>query len=91
MLSDLALTAAATPLIRNPASRFAFIAQSKHAVQLFVDGKCHDCADKPAVFAQNLCASDHVEISPQFAQVGEVVELIVKLCNQGSIAFDDDD
>ena len=89
--SAAALIAAAIPLIRNPASRFAFISQGENAVQLVVDGKCHDCAGRVAVFAQNLCASDHVEISPQFVQAGEVVELIVMLCNQGSIAFDDDD
>jgi len=73
-------------LQRNPASRFAFIAQSA-GVLLMVDGECHDCAGPSADFAQALCARACFEVDPALASSKETVALLTQLFNQGSIAF----
>ncbi len=73
-------------LMRNPASRFAFIRQSS-SILLFVDGDCFDCTDSAADFAQRICAGDR----PIIDTIDPAIEaLIMQLINQGSLSFDDE-
>jgi 50S ribosomal protein L16 3-hydroxylase len=72
-------------LLRNPASRFAFVRGAAGAVQLFVDGACFDCAGAVASVAERLCAEDRVVLGPD----GEAaLDLIRTLFNQGSLGFE---
>ena len=82
-----ALTADTT-LRRNPASRFSFIRQSADTLLLFVDGACFECADETATFAQQLCGHDGSKIDAELSGSDSAMALIVKLCNQGSVALD---
>jgi 50S ribosomal protein L16 3-hydroxylase len=75
------------PLLRNPASRFAFVRQES-GVMLFVDGHAHDCSGVTAAFAEELCARPQVVIATQFLTADAVVGLIVELANDGSVAFE---
>jgi 50S ribosomal protein L16 3-hydroxylase len=77
------------PLCRNPASRFAFIRQSAETLLLFVDGQCFECAEDAMAFAERLCAQDRITIDEGISDA--VKALIVKLINQGSVAFDQED
>ncbi|WP_428331926.1 JmjC domain-containing protein [Novosphingobium sp.] len=74
-------------LQRNPASRFAFIAQSGRDVLLMVDGECHDCTGPSADFARAVCAQACFEVDAALAESEATVALLVQLHNQGSIAF----
>ena len=78
-------------LLRNPASRFAFVRQEDAAVLLFADGQCFDCAGDAAVLAENLCAQAETAPPVQWAQSMPVVRLIAALINQGSVTFEDAD
>jgi 50S ribosomal protein L16 3-hydroxylase len=78
-------------LLRNPASRFAFVRQEDAAVLLFADGQCFDCAGDAAVLAENLCAQAEMAPPLQWAQSMPVVRLIAALINQGSVTFEDAD
>lgn len=71
-------------LHRNPASRFSFVRQGAGAVTLFVDGESFDCDGALAEFAETLCAQDRVTVAGQ----SDVVGLVLKLFNQGSIGFE---
>ena len=82
------LTAAA-PLVRNAASRFAFIRDAAGNVSLFVDGACFECTGEAAVFAEQLCASDRIACDAAWSKPDEVAELILELLNRGSVAFAD--
>lgn len=75
------------PLTRNPASRFSFVRQGD-AILLFVDGECFECREETAAFAEALCAQDRVMTEANLANSPAAMELIAKLINQGSIAFD---
>lgn len=87
-----ALLAQETPLIRNPASRFSFIAKRDgDGNLLFVDGQCHDCTGDAAGLAERLCAAPAITVDPQLAGSAATVALIGALIDQGSLAFDDDD
>ena len=77
-------------LERNPASRFAFVAQDAGAVLLFVDGECYECSGVTAEFAQTICAQDRLAAGTAVAASAEAVALIVELFNQGSLAFTED-
>ena len=79
------------PLIRNPASRFSFIRGEAGALSLFVDGEHYACGGDMARFAEQLCAHD--TIAPDASVLGsdEAMAMIVKLYNQGSVAFELDD
>lgn len=77
---------AGTPLVRNPASRFAFIRQTLSSILLFADGHCFSCSDEAADFAQRICADTQLVVAPGSAP--EALELIAALFNQGSLAFD---
>ncbi|WP_296719672.1 cupin domain-containing protein [Erythrobacter sp.] len=81
--------AAGTPLVRNPASRFAFIRQSPSSVLLFADGHCFACRDAAADLAQRICAEVQTMVAPDCDP--EVLELIAALFNEGSLAFDSPD
>jgi len=76
---------------RNPASRFAFVAQPAGEVQLFVDGESYDCRAETATFAEILCAQDRFEADRALAGSDAAVALIAQLYNQGSLAFADED
>lgn len=78
-------------LCRNPASRFAFVAQGDGAVTLFVDGQAYDCCGDSAALAQQLCAADAVLIDPALLESDAAVELVVLLFNEGSVSFDPED
>ncbi len=72
-------------LLRNPASRFAFVRTSLGALTLFVDGESHDCSGGTAAFAELLCAGPQVAAPA----AGGAVELATLLINRGSLAFGD--
>ena len=78
-------------LERNPASRFAFLAQDADAVLLFVDGECYACSAEVALFARTLCAQERLVADAAQAGCDDAVALIVQLYNQGSLAFTEDD
>lgn len=86
-----ALLAQGVPLIRNPASRFAFIRQSGQAILLFVDGQCFDCEGDMALSAEQLCAEKSLVLDPAQAASPETQALIAALIDQGSLAFDSED
>lgn len=86
-----AMAAAGVPLSRNPASRFAFTQTEGGEVLLFVDGRCFECRGAAAQFARDLCAADNPSLPAETEQAGECSELLLALCNQGSVAFDDED
>jgi 50S ribosomal protein L16 3-hydroxylase len=78
------------PLTRNAASRFSFIRQGAGTLLLFVDGKCFDCADDTAAFAEQLCAQDRVDLGAEAMTSEALLSLIRTLINQGSVAFEAD-
>lgn len=82
-----ALLAGGAALVRNPASRFSFVRQGADAVVLFVDGEAFDCSGAARAFAERLCAQDRIAVEQ--APGPEVVSLITRLIDQGSVAFDD--
>lgn len=78
-------------LCRNPASRFAFVAQGAGAVTLFVDGESHDCSAEVAVLAMQMCAADRIMIDPAHIGSDAAMALVAMLCNEGSVSFDPED
>ncbi len=80
-----------TPLCRNPASRLSFIRQDVDGLLLFADGRSFACTGASAEFAAILCAQDHVALHADMDASDEVIALIVALCNQGSVAFEDNE
>ncbi len=85
------LVSAGIPLIRNPASRFAFVRRGEGALMLFVDGRSHDCSGPVAVFAEGLCAADSIVVGPDLLDSAEGASLLMRLLGEGSVAFDPDD
>lgn len=83
--------AANVPLRRNPASRFSFIRQAAGPLLLFVDGRCFECGEESAAFAERLCAEDRVVIDPGLIGSEAAMALLVELFNEGSLAFDEED
>jgi 50S ribosomal protein L16 3-hydroxylase len=77
-------------LCRNPASRFAFIAEDE-AVTLFVDGQAYGCAGELADFARLLCQSLAFVVPAEVAGNQHVVSFVTTLINQGSMALADRD
>ena len=73
-------------LLRNPASRFAFVRAAAGAVTLFVDGEGYECAGELGTFAEALCAGTRIAGVPDAA-----IGLILTLFNQGSVAFEPED
>lgn len=82
------LLTAGHPLLRNPASRFSFIREGDHELLLFVDGESFACADKMIELAEIVCAGEHIVIDPEWLTSDDVVGLLAKLYNRGSLAFD---
>lgn len=78
--------AAGFPLIRNAASRFAFIHEAGPPTMLFADGHCFSCAEDAAEFAQAICAEGQLAVSPDASAA--TLELITLLFNTGSVAFE---
>jgi len=83
--------ASGVPLLRNPASRFAFIRQGDDAIVLFVDGAAFDCMVETAALAQHLCADTALVLDPVHAASAPVAALIKALIDQGSLAFEEAD
>jgi 50S ribosomal protein L16 3-hydroxylase len=77
-------------LVRNPASRFAFMRQDGGGVTLFVDGDAHDCEGAVAALAERMCAADAIALDDGLGRSEAAAGLIVALINRGSVAFDDE-
>lgn len=75
------------PLLRNPASRFAFVQDRPDAIGLFVDGYRFGCDGRSAEFARRLCGEDQLVPDAALASDTDTVELLVELLNEGSLAF----
>ncbi|MEO6041464.1 MAG: cupin domain-containing protein [Croceibacterium sp.] len=75
-------------LLRNPASRIAFIRHAANAVSLFVNGRRYSCTDQAAAFAEQLGAHDRVTVSKAVVDSKPAMALIAGLLNDGSLAFD---
>jgi 50S ribosomal protein L16 3-hydroxylase len=84
-----AMIAQGAVLNRNPASRFSFIRQDGNTLLLCVDGECFDFSAEDAALAEMLCAGDYITVSTQIAQSDGATALLVRLINQGSLAFED--
>lgn len=82
---------AGTPLRRNPASRFSFVAGECETLVLFVDGECFDCAGDAAAFARRLCAQPVAALGRDWARSEAVRRLVTALVNRGSAAFELED
>lgn len=80
--------ASGASLWRNPASRFSFVRESGHSVLLFIDGNCFPCSGPAAVLAEAICSQDCVSVDPAEMKSADVADLLLRLCNQGSLAFD---
>jgi 50S ribosomal protein L16 3-hydroxylase len=77
-------------LIRNPASRFAFVRQGASGVVLFVDGESFDCAGDLVDLAEQLCAADSIAVDPALVRSDVAMTLLEQLFNHGALAFDID-
>lgn len=77
----------AVPLVRNPASRFAFV-RGGAGLTLFVDGDSFDCTGAAAAFAEALCARDRLVLSPALLAGDAVIELAAALLNRDAVALD---
>ncbi|MDP3906613.1 cupin domain-containing protein [Novosphingobium sp.] len=71
-------------LVRNPASRFAFVRGDD---ALFVDGEALDC---PAALAERLCGADRIDPAADLL-TEDALDLITDLLAQGSLGFADED
>lgn len=71
-------------LHRNPASRFSFVREDGGILVLFVDGETFECGADTARLAEAICAGD---VIPVAAANDAVCDLLLTLCNMGSLAF----
>ncbi|MGB5778060.1 MAG: winged helix domain-containing protein, partial [Allopontixanthobacter sediminis] len=78
------------PLQRNPASRFSFIRQNG-GLLLFADGECFECRGETAELAELLCAHTAIVVEENFIRSASAIDLITRLYNQGSLAFEAED
>ncbi|WP_068077352.1 cupin domain-containing protein [Novosphingobium lentum] len=78
-------------LLRNPASRFAFIRTGPGTVQLFVDGDGFECSGHTVALAERLCAQDRIELSAGLATSDDDLALIARLLAGGSVAVEAND
>ncbi|WP_336987226.1 cupin domain-containing protein [Altererythrobacter aquiaggeris] len=85
-----AMLAGGARILRNPASRFAYIRGGQGGVTLFVDGTGYECSDQTAPFAERLCAGLTCQPNSDEAQSPAVRKLAALLHNGGSIAFEED-
>lgn len=70
-------------LVRNPASRFAFIAGPP--TLLFVDGEEFACRDDMVALAERLCAAPEMEIPASLSAAAR--DLLHTLCNRGCLGL----
>jgi len=77
-----------TPIVRNPASRFAFVREAETGVMLFADGAAYACTGAAAAFAQAICGETRLVAAPDSCP--DTLDLIAALYNAGSLAFDVD-
>lgn len=84
-----ALLAQGVTLLRNPASRFAFIRGDDGAITLFVDGNAFDCAGDSATLAERICAT-RVALTLDPALSGPSLALLAALIDLGFLAFDEE-
>jgi len=82
------LLARGVALLRNEASRFAFVREGEGAVALFVDGEHYPCGGEAARLAELMCAQDAFVVTAEMAASEDVVELVVALLDRGCLAFD---
>ncbi len=88
-LTDLSLALAeGRPLVRNPASRCAFVRLDDARLMLFVNGQCFPCEGPMALFAEQLCRQDRMPVELDLLTSKPALELIADLYNQGCIGFD---
>ena len=80
------LTEGAT-LLRNPASRIAFLRRGEDLL-LFADGAAFPCAADVAALAERLSAQDHLVLAPAMAPGAD---LLAALLNQGSLLVEEPD
>ncbi len=73
-------------LLRNPASRFAFVQGDTEQVLLFVDGDSYECTGDLAPLAQQLCAEDRFAVG---GASDAALDLLTALFNQGCLGFED--
>jgi 50S ribosomal protein L16 3-hydroxylase len=91
-LADLqAYGARGVPLVRNPASRFAYVVHDSSQLSLFVDGRAFACSGTVAEFAKKLCAGGPIPIDDGLLHSDDAAELVLELINAGSAAFELDD
>ncbi len=88
---DVAALRKGAVLCRNPASRFSFVARDGGAILLFVDGACIDCDGDRAVFGRRLCAQGRVVLDPVLARSEDVLALVARLHDQGSVALEEEE
>ncbi len=75
-------------LVRNPASRFAFIREPAGSLSLFVDGRRFACHGEVATLAERLCAGESALVDTSKKLPAPVEDLLLELVNRGSIGFD---
>lgn len=70
---------------RNPASRFAFVAEGESACLLFVDGEGLPCRDDADACARRICGSSTFTLEPRWSDAA--LEVVLDLCNRGALAL----
>ena len=83
--------ASGAALVRNPASRFAYVRRAGNNLLLSVDGESYECSDKTHAFAEALCANTRICMNPCETAARPIRDLIGVLVNRGCIAFEGDD
>lgn len=83
------MVATGTPVIRNPASRFAFVRDTASSIMLFADGAAYACTGSAADFAQAICAETQPDVPT--GSDPATLELLTALFNAGCLAFDVED
>lgn len=76
------------PLLRNPASRFAFVRGDPGSLTLFVDGHSYPCSGLAATLAEQFCANRRLVIGQEVLGSEDSLALTMDLVNQGSAAFE---
>lgn len=74
-------------LLKNPASRLAFIRSGGDGVQLFADGERFDC---PSALAELLCSGDGFDPASIENTAGGAHAVLAGLYNQGTLVFEDE-
>jgi 50S ribosomal protein L16 3-hydroxylase len=75
-------------LLRNPASRFAFV-REEGGLLLFVDGEGQACTGAAAEVAERVGAASVVALDPALAHAPQAIDLLVDLLNRGHLAFEE--